>query len=173
MRQAWVAMLPVGSGRRGARGGETVQVRQLRCEYLNDPLGIDVAALRLSWTLWSDQRGQRQTAYRVLVASSPERLGQQQGDLWDSGRVASDATLQVVYAGKPLGSRQACFWKVCAWDRDGQPSDWSQPVRWEMGLLRANDWTARWIGADLEVDPGVAAESLSGAQWVLVPGAGR
>ena len=109
MRQAWLAMLLLVLGGAAARGGETVQVRQLRCEYLTDPLGIDAATPRLSWTLRSDQRGQRQTAYQVLVASSPERLDQQQGDLWDSGRVASDATAQVVYAGKPLGFAAGVF----------------------------------------------------------------
>ena len=105
----------------------------------------------------------------MLVASSPDLLGKEQDDLWDSGRVASDETAHVPYAGKTLGSRQACFWKVRAWDRDGKPSAWSQAARWEMGLLRADDWTARWIAADLKVDPAVAAESLVVAQWIWFP----
>ena len=125
--------------------GATIRVEGLRCEYLVDPLGIDETAPRLSWTLHSDGRDQRQTAYQVLVASSSAALAQDQGDLWDSGKVASDETAQVVYAGKPLASRQACFWKVRVWDRDGQPSEWSQPARWEIGLLKADDWKARWI----------------------------
>jgi alpha-L-rhamnosidase len=169
MRYAWLATFLLALGSSTSLAGETVQVADLRCEYLTDPLGIDAASPRLSWTLRSGQRGQRQTAYQVLVASSPERLGQQQGDLWDSGRVASDATAQVVYAGKPLGSRQACYWKVRAWDRDGQPSDWSQPARWEMGLLRPDDWTARWIAADLKIPPMLDSETLSGATWIWFP----
>jgi alpha-L-rhamnosidase len=136
-----------------------MRVEDLRCEYLKDPLGIDTSEPRLSWIVQSQQRAQRQTAYEVLVASSPERLKQDQGDLWASGKVASDETAQVVYAGKPLGSRQACFWKVRAWDRDGHPSDWSQPALWEMGLLKADDWKARWIQADLAPEPAVAAAS--------------
>ena len=139
---AWVAYLDAGMI---ANNGGTIRVEELRCEYLVDPLGIDETAPRLSWTLHSDGRDQRQTAYQVLVASSNERLAQDQGDLWDSGKVASDETAQVVYAGKPLASRQACFWKVRVWDRDGQPSQWSQPARWEMGLLKADDWKAHWI----------------------------
>ena len=102
-----------------------MRVGQLRCEYLQDPLGIDTPQPRLSWVLESGQRGQRQTAYEILVASSAELLAEDQGDLWQSGKVASDETAQVVYAGKPLGSRQACFWKVRAWDRQDKPSDWS------------------------------------------------
>ena len=89
--------------------GATIRVEGLRCEYLVDPLGIDETAPRLSWTLHSDGRDQRQTAYQVLVASSSERLAQDQGDLWDSGKVASDETAQVVYAGKPLGFAASVF----------------------------------------------------------------
>ena len=86
-----------------------LRVGQLRCEYLRDPLGIDAPQPRLSWVFDSGQRGQRQTAYRCWWPSSPEVLQQDQGDLWESGKVASDQTAQVVYAGKPLGSRQACY----------------------------------------------------------------
>ena len=169
LRHSWLAMLLAALGPATALAAQTLQVDDLRCEYLHDPLGIDAAEPRLSWTLRSDVRGQRQTAYQVLVASSPELLQGQQGDLWDSGRVSSDETTQVVYAGKFLPSRQACFWKVRVWDRDGTPSDWSPPARWEMGLLRAEDWSAQWIGADLAVDPAVAAESLTGAKWIRFP----
>ncbi len=97
-----------------------VTVDKPRCEYQVDPRGIDVAQPRLSWILQSDQRGQKQTAYQVLVASSPDVLAKDQGDLWDSRRVASDQTIHVEYAGKPLSSRLQCFWKVRAWDQ-GRP----------------------------------------------------
>ena len=109
-----------------------VTADRLRCEYQNDPLGIDVTKPRLSWIVKSDERGQKQTAYQVLVASTPETLANDQGDLWDSGRVDSDRTIHVEYAGKPLGRRMRCFWKVRVWDKDGQPSPWSEPAlgRW-------------------------------------------
>jgi len=101
---------------------------QLRCEYRVDPVGLDVTSPRLSWALQSDQQQQKQTAYRVLVASSPERLDQEVGAnddsplLWDSGKVASDQTIHVVYEGRPLTSRMDIWWKVCVWDKDGQAS---------------------------------------------------
>lgn len=128
--------------------GQAIQVGDLRCEYLKDPLGVDSASPRLSWVIQSQQRGQRQTAYQVLVASSPEALNNDRGDLWDSGKVASDETAHIVYAGKLLASRQACCWKVRAWDRDGQPSRWSWRAGWEMGLLQPGDWSAQWIATD-------------------------
>lgn len=119
---------------------------RLHCEYLTDPLGIDTPQPRLSWILESNQRAQRQTGYQVLVASSEARLKSDLGDLWDSGKVASDQTLHVLYSGQPLASCQRCFWKVRAWDQDDKASSWSRPASWEMGLLSPRDWQGTWIG---------------------------
>jgi len=138
-----------------------VGVARLRCEYLKDPLGIDATQPRLSWILQADERGQKQTAYRVLAAATLETLAKDQGDLWDSGRVESDQTIHVEYAGKPLCSRMQCYWKVQIWDKAGQPSPWSDPASWTMGLLNASDWDAAWIAAaparsssqDEKIDP--------------------
>jgi len=116
-----------------------------RCEYRANPLGIDEAQPRLTWRVESDERGQRQTAYQVLVASSETLLKRDSGDLWDSGKLTSDQTVNVVYAGKPLASRQQCFWKVRVWDKDGKPI-WSDTASWTMGLLKLDDWQASYIG---------------------------
>jgi alpha-L-rhamnosidase len=124
-----------------------VTVTDLRCEYVSNPLGVDVATPRLFWKLESSTRAQRQTAYRILVASSGRSLAQDKSDLWDSGRVASDETIQIPYQGKPLKSAQQVFWKVRVWDKDGRGSAWSQPASWTMGLLSEADWQARWIAA--------------------------
>ncbi len=120
----------------------------LRCEYLTEPLGIDVTSPRLSWIVESSQRGQKQTAYQVIVASSEESLKSDNGDLWDSGKVTSDETVAVAYDGKPLESRVQCYWKVRAWDKNGKASSWSKAARWGMGLLAESDWKAKWIGFD-------------------------
>ena len=125
----------------GSSAAETpLRPAGLRCEYRAEPIGMDVLQPRMSWVLESTDsavRGLRQSAYQVLVASSGERLGSGQGDLWDSGRVSSDQTAHVAYAGRPLQSGQECFWKVRAWDAEGRASPWSRPARWTMGLLQA------------------------------------
>ena len=110
----------------------------LRCEYKVDPLGIDVVKPRLFWEMQDDRRGAKQTAYQILVASSPEKLAADQGDLWDSGSVESNQTAQIVYAGKPLASRMRCHWKVRLWDHEGKPSAWSKPAsgRWACSSRR-------------------------------------
>ncbi len=118
----------------------------LRCEYAENPLGIDVAKPRLSWILQSAERGQAQTAYQVLAATAPAVLARDQGDLWDSGRVESAESLGIAYAGPALHSGQRVHWKVRVWDRDGRAGDWSEPAWWEMGLLHSGDWRGQWIG---------------------------
>ncbi|MHC4282702.1 MAG: glycoside hydrolase family 78 protein, partial [Planctomycetota bacterium] len=124
---------------------KSIRVRRLRCEYRDQPLGIDHPAPRLGWTLESSVRGQKQTAYRVLVARSIKALQAGRGDLWDSGKVESNQSVNVIYAGDVLVSGQRCFWKVKVWDKDGMSSVWSEPSFWEMGLLKAGDWKGRWI----------------------------
>jgi alpha-L-rhamnosidase len=119
----------------------------LRCEYLSNPLGIDVGRPRLSWCISSGTRGQFQTAYRVLVASSPEKLRYDEGDLWDSKKVLSDQSVQVLYDGSQLTSGMRCFWKIKIWDKDGSETHWSEPAFWTMGLLSEDDWKGHWIGA--------------------------
>ena len=125
----------------------TVQISDLRCEYLRSPLGMDALQPRLSWILKCPEvRGVRQSAFHLLVASTPEILLANKGDLWDSGRVASAQTNQISYEGKPLKSRTRCYWKVKIWDGHGRPSEWSAPSLWSMGLLESSDWRANWIG---------------------------
>ncbi|HYO10634.1 MAG TPA: alpha-L-rhamnosidase N-terminal domain-containing protein, partial [Tepidisphaeraceae bacterium] len=125
-----------------------LKAENLRCEFRVDPLGIDVPRPRLSWNLTSPRRAQRQTAYQVLVASSAGPLARGAGDLWDSGKVASDRAVHVAYAGTPLASAQQCFWSLRVWDGDDRPSAWSPPASWTMGLLSQDDWQAKWITAD-------------------------
>ena len=105
---------------------------KLRCEYLIDPLGIDEAKPRLSWIIRSDQRGQIQTTYQIIVADSEEELAQDNGNIWYSGKVDSKETIHIVYAGGPLQSGTRYFWKVRVWDKDGEASAWSKPAFWEM-----------------------------------------
>ncbi len=129
-----------------------LEATRLRCESLENPLGIDTLKPQLSWALTSPARAQSQTAYQILVASTPEALAKDTGDLWDSGKVASPETLYIPYAGKPLRSGLRAFWKVRSWDQSGAPSAWSAPATFEMGLLRAADWQAKWIGQTPDID---------------------
>lgn len=121
---------------------------RLRCEYLVNPLGIDEAQPRLSWGLESGTRDEKQSAYQIIVATSPKLLASDQGDLWDTGRTQSTETIHLPYAGRPLESSQQVWWKVRSWNQDGVAGPWSEPARWEMGILDPAEWTAEWIGLD-------------------------
>jgi hypothetical protein len=144
------------------------QVGNLQCDYAQNPVGIDDSTPGLSWILTSQARGDKQTAYQVLVASSPEALSANKGDLWDSGKVMSEQSTYVPYAGVALASRMRCFWKVCVWDKDGQASAWSAPSFWTMGLLKPEDWTAQWITASKWFMP----PAFRAKGWVLGPRGG-
>jgi alpha-L-rhamnosidase len=126
-----------------------LKIADLRCEYLRNPLGIDVVKPRLSWILESSERGQKQTAYRIIVSTSEENLSKDIGDLWDSGRIKSERTSQIVYEGKSLQSQEQCYWKVFVWDKDGFRREPQETAFWSMGLLNEEDWEASWIGMEV------------------------
>lgn len=132
-------------------GQAALQPVSLRCAYLPNPVGVEVP--QLSWMCEARARNAKQSAYQVLVATTSLRLGANQGDLWDSGIVRSGQSVHVAYGGAPLVSRQRCFWKVRVWDDAGVASDWSNAACWEMGLLRAEDWRAAWIGSGSAREP--------------------
>ncbi len=147
----------------------TAIAERLRCEFMVNPVGIDEVKPRLSWQMRAGsggERGQRQTAYQVLVATRENLLGVGRSDLWDSGKVESDQSAHVVYSGVPLPSGRRCFWKVRVWDRNGRDLGWSQPAFWEMGLLQPGDWKAQWISVDLAEGD---SAPLTGASWIWHP----
>jgi alpha-L-rhamnosidase len=148
------------------------RVGQLQCEYLGNPVGIDVLQPRLSWQMVDTRHGARQTAYQILVASNEATLQSNEGDLWGSGRIESDQSVHVRYAGKPLTSHQPCHWKVRIWDQDGKATEWSQPAKWSMGILSHTEWQANWLRYtkpyQRTVEPGSPADELrlSDASWI-------
>ena len=123
----------------------------LRVNHLENPVAVD-GVPALSWRLDSAKRPVSQSGYRILVASSSDKLAADDGNLWDSGRRETAETLHISYGGKPLPSNAVAYWKVRVWDQDGEPSEWSPPARWGTGLLASSDWQAKWIGLD-EVQP--------------------
>lgn len=122
-----------------------IEITSLVCEYLDNPLGIDVANPRLSWKLSADENNKSQSAFRILVATTSDSLDKNIGDLWDTEKEESNQTIDIPYSGIPLISRQRCYWKVMVWDENGNASDWSETAHWEMALLEKNDWEASWI----------------------------
>ncbi|HXQ09397.1 MAG TPA: family 78 glycoside hydrolase catalytic domain [Caulobacteraceae bacterium] len=104
-----------------------------------------------------------QSAFRVRVGSSEAGVAGGGADLWDSGRVGSDQSFDVAYAGKPLGSRQRCWWTVEVWDEAGEQLAAPPPNWWEMGLLEPGDWTAAWLAVEGEEE---REDRLAGLNWI-------
>ncbi|MFC5001192.1 family 78 glycoside hydrolase catalytic domain [Dactylosporangium cerinum] len=132
-----------------AAAAAAIAVSDLRVNNVTDPLGIDNVRPSLSWRLTSPVNGERQTAYRILVASSPGRLSPGSADVWDSGKVAAADSIAVPYGGPALQPARTYHWTVQAWDAGDQPSAWSPAARWETGLFTTQDWKgAQWISPD-------------------------
>ncbi len=145
----------------------------LRCALRVNPLGIGDVMPRLSWQLPATvgARGETQSAYQIQVGSASGAA-----DLWDSGKVASSATFDVLYGGQPLTSGKLCFWQVRVYDGSNNVSPWSVPAQWSMGLLTQTDWLAQWIGYDAaySLTPGQTADNAlfntSGLNWISYSG---
>ena len=130
--------------------GGPLAVEKLTVEYAEELLGTDVHRPRLGWIAWAPGYGATQSAYQVVVASSPELLTT--GDVWDSGQVASDA-IGAEYDGPELAARTRYHWAVRLWDGAGRSGDWSEPSWFETGLFSEGFGEAQWIGGNTEAAP--------------------
>lgn len=138
---------------------------RLRCELLENPIGLDRPRPRLSWVLEAGRRGARQTAWQIIAATTPEKLARDDGDLWDSGKVKSNRSVHIPYSGRALGSGERCLWKVRAWDETDRVSAYSEPAFFEIALLHGFDRTAQWIGHRPE-QPDRTRHSIEDAHWI-------
>mgnify|MGYP005774707121 CR=1 FL=1 len=112
----------------------------LMTEYLKNPIGID---LQKPYLIWNCEGGKTQTAYRIVASSAKITV-------WDSGKVQS-GRMRAEYPNE-LMSRQRVEWRVQLWDENDEAGDWSEPAFFEMGLLSANDWKAKWISGNYHVN---------------------
>ena len=106
----------------------SVQVTDIRCENLKNPLGIDKLQPSFNWKISSDQRGTFQKAYQIMVASSPDKLKEGKPDYWDSQKIESGSNTFAAYKGKPLSSASKYYWKVKIWNHAGEATPWSEPA---------------------------------------------
>lgn len=125
-------------------------VADLKCENLINPLGIDNTSPHFSWKLKGDGWKQGQTFYEIQVASDSLLLVDDKADLWNTGKVKSDASVMVPYQGKQLKSRSMCYWRVRAWNSKKKVSAWSPVARFGVGILDKNQMQGEYIGSSAE-----------------------
>ncbi len=140
----------------GSSLSASLSVYDLKCEYKENPVGIDTTLPRVSWKVKSGGRSVTQAAYQIRAANSIKDLADTKTLLWDSGKVLSDQSIHIPYSGPALESRQRVYWQVRIWDNLGKSCQWSLPVFWEMGLLEPSDWQAEWIEPDRVEDPNIS-----------------
>ncbi|WP_163399583.1 glycoside hydrolase family 78 protein [Flavobacterium fluviatile] len=150
-----------------AKAQTKISVTNLQCEMLTNPEGIDVLKPRLSWQIKADVNDVKQTAYQILVASTLENLNANKADLWDSGKVTSNESVNIIYNGKELGDRQNAFWKVTVFTNKGEIKS-AVTAHFSIGILTYADWkSTRWIGYEkLSKDDSVSQYSRLSARYL-------
>ena len=124
---------------------QTIQPLHLTVEYMENPLGIDIAKPRFSWHLTSSERNQSQQAYEIIVSDDKKLIDEGKGNVWQSGKVTSDENVQVEYGGSLLASFTKYYWRVKVYDKTGTVSNWSTIAHFETAVLNEQDWKAKWI----------------------------
>ena len=122
-----------------------LQPAGLTCEYIQNPLGIDIKQPRLAWNFVSNERNKMQSAYEIIISDNEKNIILGKGDMWETGKISSDQNVNIVYKGKELKSFTRYYWRVKVYDETSQSSSWSKPAWFETAMLDANDWKAKWI----------------------------
>jgi len=151
----FIALIQFGFFSHILKASDLPALTNLRTEYKTNPVGIDVKLPRLSWEIVSAQRNFIQEAYQIRVSDSEKDLFRGKNLLWDTGKITSEQSNQVVYNGAALKSRQRVYWQVKIWGKEGSASQWSKSAFWEMGLLNQKDWQASWIEPQLNGDTAI------------------
>ena len=168
---------PAPSGAAAASGSpalaktRSLRIVNLAVDGVSQPLGLQNPRPLLSWRIASAARGVMQGGYQITVASTLKRLQAGEADVWDSGKVASDQSFAIKYAGPELASRTRVFWRVSqsGTSTAGLPTP-SAASWWEMGLLKPDDWTATWLAAS---DAETLADQQAGFSWIWGDPAGQ
>jgi alpha-L-rhamnosidase len=161
------ALLPASSASAAVRATSDTHLSRLQCDHLSEPLGLDDLHPRLSWQMESLRPGAAQTAYQIQVATTPALLQKNHPDVWDSGRVASNISVGIPYAGTPLQATTRYYWTVRVWDERGGAVAVSEPASWEMALLKPADWEGKWISSDTAED---REDRASAPSWIWTSG---
>ncbi|RZM18541.1 MAG: hypothetical protein EOO88_40465 [Pedobacter sp.] len=121
-------------------------ISDLKTAYASNPIGIDIDKPQFSWQLSHVKSGRMQKFYQVMVSDSASSLERDEGNIWDSGKIASAKSIGVVYGGKTLQSRRRYYWKVKVWDESNSSGNLSKVSFFETGLLDQSEWTGDWVG---------------------------
>ncbi|MFC2138369.1 family 78 glycoside hydrolase catalytic domain [Bacteroidota bacterium] len=137
-----------------------ISISNIKCNYKDNPVGISRKP-QFSWMLESEIRNQFQTAYHLLVADHPEILKKDSGNLWDTKKVDTNKSINIIYNGQELIPGKEYYWKVKVWDKNDRESEWSKQATFVTALYDSIDWSgAKWIGIEdmedsLRLVPGI------------------
>lgn len=140
-----ISLLIVGYSYSFAAASPGILIDKLTCEYIHNPLGIDIPVPQFSWTLVSKERNQKQKSYELIVSNKNDEIIQQKGNVWTTGEITSSENLHINYNGLPLKPFTRYYWRVRVTNQSGKTSPWSKPAWFETAMLNEPDWQAKWI----------------------------
>ncbi|MBB3696628.1 glycoside hydrolase family 78 protein [Flammeovirga yaeyamensis] len=142
----FIALFFFGCSPKIKEQNQIITFKEIKCNELNNPLGLDVAQPTFSWEVEALGENKSQSAYQIIVASSPENLNIDDADVWNEGKKMTDRSSYIKYDGVPLQAFQKYWWKVKIWDEKGKASEWSPIGTFEMGLMNQEDWgESKWL----------------------------
>ncbi len=148
----WVLVFLLGISECKTENDKEIRFESGKVEYMENPVNIDVPNPRFSWIVSSARRGAGQTAYQIFVSESRENLEKRKIYNWNSGKQPGNSTLHQVYEGKDLESNKTYYWQVRIWDEKGR-GNLSPVYSFSTALLSANEWHAKWVGANTAKEP--------------------
>ena len=123
-----------------------LQPAMLTCEYLHNPIGIGTDTPHFSWKFTSTEKNQNQSAYEIIVSDNLERINKSEGNVWQTGKIGSDQSVNIAYSGNALKSFTRYYWRVRVYNRENEVSEWSEPAWFETAMMDPSDWHGKWIG---------------------------
>ena len=125
--------------------------KELKCEYMIDPLGLDSSSPRLTWQMDDESIGASQSAYRIKVGTHLSTLETETDLVWDTGKIREDSQL-AEYKGDALEPFTTYYWTVEVWDKEGSSLGESSIASFEMGTMDEANWKGSWISDGIDID---------------------
>lgn len=152
MKQSWLLLTLVIAVLISSCYNSSININETTCNHCPAPQVVNTLNPLFGWQMYSKKNGAKQTGFQILVSTTIEKISNDEGDIWDTGKIMSDNSQNIPFSGKKLESSKRYYWKVRVWNSNDKVSDWSTIKHWDMGLSDISEWNSKWIGAIKKAD---------------------